>query len=117
MILAWRIVSQKRAAIAFTGEGASRNPGRWNMPGSQVVYVSGSLALAALEIIANAPGRQALSQGYVAIPISFDKALVQRVDLRQLPAPALARDAGARDPLGDRGGFRSSCRSKLDHPY
>jgi RES domain-containing protein len=85
MILAWRIVSQKRATIALTGEGASRNPGRWNMPGSQVVYVSGSLALAALEIIANAPGRQALSQGYVAIPISFDEALVQRVDLRHLP--------------------------------
>jgi RES domain-containing protein len=85
MILAWRIVSRKRASIAFTGEGASRNPGRWNMPGTPVVYASGSLALAALEIIANAPGRQTMSQSYVAIPISFDEALVQRVDLRQLP--------------------------------
>jgi len=44
-----RLTTKKHASSAFTGEGARIAGGRWNQAGTAVVYVSGSLALAALE--------------------------------------------------------------------
>ena len=49
MIIAWRLVKWKHRRSAFDGEGARLAGGRWNLPGSTVVYASESLALAALE--------------------------------------------------------------------
>lgn len=46
----WRICRAKFAAEAFSGEGARRFGGRWNSPGVPMVYASGSLALAAMEL-------------------------------------------------------------------
>ena len=45
----WRIDSARRAPDAFSGEGAYLYGGRWNRPGTRVIYASGTLALAALE--------------------------------------------------------------------
>ena len=45
----WRIC--KRAHAAFDGEGARLAGGRWNRRGTRMVYASGSLSLAALEIL------------------------------------------------------------------
>jgi len=39
MVSAWRIVKARYAANAFDGEGARRSGGRWNSPGTSVVYV------------------------------------------------------------------------------
>ena len=50
MITAWRVVKRSRESEAFSGEGARRYGGRWNHRGTAVVYVSESLALAALEL-------------------------------------------------------------------
>lgn len=50
MVSGWRIVRASRARVAFTGEGAWRNGGRWNSPGHYVVYVSEHQSTAALEI-------------------------------------------------------------------
>lgn len=50
MASGWRIVRATRAGVAFTGEGAWRNGGRWNSPGKHVVYVSEHQSTAALEI-------------------------------------------------------------------
>ena len=47
----FRIVKAKHANTAFDGEGAKLFGGRWNHEGSPVVYASGSLALAALEML------------------------------------------------------------------
>ncbi len=47
----WRIVRRRRAASAFDGEGARLLGGRWNLPGTRLVYTSKSLALAALELL------------------------------------------------------------------
>ena len=49
MKVAWRLVKEKFSSKAFDGEGARRAGGRWNHQGTVVVYVSESLALAALE--------------------------------------------------------------------
>ena len=45
----WRLVKARHAAEAFGGEGARRFGGRWNERGTAVVYLGGSLSLAALE--------------------------------------------------------------------
>jgi RES domain-containing protein len=49
VILAWRIAKRAQARQAFSGEGARIAGGRWNLPGDPVVYVSSTLALAAME--------------------------------------------------------------------
>lgn len=43
----WRVC--KSAHAELDGEGARLYGGRWNRPGSRIVYASGSLSLAALE--------------------------------------------------------------------
>lgn len=50
MIL-WRLVKTRHVGTTFDGEGAFRFGGRWNNRGRRVVYASGSLSLAALEIL------------------------------------------------------------------
>ncbi|MBI5443014.1 MAG: RES domain-containing protein [Deltaproteobacteria bacterium] len=49
MIRVWR-VSEARHAAAFDGEGARKYGGRWNLPGTAVVYAAESLSLALLEL-------------------------------------------------------------------
>lgn len=73
---AWRIVKEKHAATAFSGEGARLFGGRWNSPGVSLVYTSSTQALAALESLVhlNPP----VLFKYVAIPLEFDSALVER---------------------------------------
>jgi RES domain-containing protein len=46
---AFRLIKAKHAATAFSGEGARLAGGRWNLPGTPLVYTSESLSLAALE--------------------------------------------------------------------
>src|SRR5256885_16203700 len=51
MLSAWRIVRATHVKSAFTGEGARVYGGRWNSPGTGVVYVSEHESLAALELL------------------------------------------------------------------
>lgn len=51
MQTAWRIVKEKHQDSAFDGVGAALYGGRWNHVGFDMVYCSGSLSLAALEIL------------------------------------------------------------------
>ena len=81
---AWRIVKEKHAATAFSGEGAAKTGGRWNSRGVPVVYTSSTKSLAALEILVhlNPP----VLFKYVAIRIKFDEALIEIVSPKALPA-------------------------------
>ncbi|MEE9282383.1 MAG: RES family NAD+ phosphorylase [Myxococcota bacterium] len=45
----WRLCKEIRAATAFTGDGARIFGGRWNEPGTPMVYTAENRALAALE--------------------------------------------------------------------
>ena len=49
MIVAWRLIKARHAAIAFDGEGARLEGGRWNPKGVPVVYLSDHPALATIE--------------------------------------------------------------------
>lgn len=81
---AWRIVKEKHADTAFDGEGARRYGGRWNSTGTRMIYTSAALSLAALELLVhlNPP----VKFKYVAIPIEFDDALLDRIPVGGLPA-------------------------------
>jgi RES domain-containing protein len=48
---AYRIVKRRYAKRAFDGEGAKLAGGRWNSPGFKAVYMSSTLALAAIELL------------------------------------------------------------------
>jgi len=83
MLSAWRIVREKHAAMAFSGEGAAEFGGRWNLPGVRVAYTSGSQALAALELLVhlNPP----VPFTYKVIRIQFDESLVDQILPAALP--------------------------------
>src|ERR1700736_5127134 len=51
VLRAWRIVKARHAATAFDGEGARLLGGRWNSPGTRMIYTSATGALAALEML------------------------------------------------------------------
>lgn len=69
-LAAWRITSTKYAETAFSGEGAKEYGGRFNSPGTPVVYTSESISLATLELLTKAGGRQRLSER-VVLPVTF----------------------------------------------
>ena len=97
---AWRIVKEKHAGTAFTGEGAAKTGGRWNSRGVAVVYTSGTKALAALENLVhlNPP----VLFNYVAIRIDFEENFVARVPLADLPPDwRLEPPPASTKPFGD----------------
>ena len=51
MIVAWKLIPRRHRGEAFSGEGARLAAGRWNARGIRAVYLSGSLSLAALEML------------------------------------------------------------------
>lgn len=77
-------MSKKRAAGAFTGEGARLYGGRWNFPGIPVVYVAESLSLAALELLVHLKATR-LGLPYVAFEVEFDDALATLLGDEEIP--------------------------------
>ena len=84
MIRAWRIVKSRHLADAFSGEGARQYGGRWNSPGTAVVYTAESRALAALELLVHLHTSQILAS-YSIIPVDFAEQLVRTVEQADLP--------------------------------
>jgi RES domain-containing protein len=71
---AWRITKQRLSKGAFSGEGAFRYGGRWNSPGTRVVYLASNQALAALEVLVNTESKDDLVRiPYVLIGVEFDE--------------------------------------------
>ena len=81
---AWRIVKEKHAASAFSGEGAAKTGGRWNSRGVPVVYASATKALAALETLVHL--NPLVPFKYVVFRLQFDEALIEKVPLNRLTA-------------------------------
>lgn len=86
MIAGWRLLKEKRVAEAFNGEGARIYGGRWNHKGTAVVYISGSLSLAALETFLHLgfePSKIKFSSIMVKIP---DEVKIREVNINSLPS-------------------------------
>lgn len=81
---AWRIVKAKHASTAFTGDGAKQFGGRWNSVGVPMIYVSGSISLAMLEIQVHVELPELLEK-YALIEVGFAKGLMKPLDLSTLP--------------------------------
>jgi len=103
MIIAWRLCKQRHAPTAFSGLGAMLYGGRWNHPGTPVVYCSGTLSLATLELFVHLdPGD--VPDDLVAIEARISNSTVIEhvavVDLpddwRAEPGPPELRDLGDR---------------------
>jgi RES domain-containing protein len=80
LIEAWRIVAEKHAAEAMKGEGAKRFGGRWNSPGTPLIYAASSRSLAMLEILVHIDP----VIPYLFFPIRFHESLVETMSLSML---------------------------------
>jgi RES domain-containing protein len=79
----FRIVTRKRAADAFSGEGARLYGGRWNPKGVRVAYTASSRALAMLEMLVQ---DQPLRAKYVIIAAWIPSIIrIERVSPSKLP--------------------------------
>ena len=77
--MVWRIVAERHAATAFSGEGARKHGARWSLPGLNVVYCSESRSLAALEIIVNArDGTKLVGQPWSVLSAEIPDELIER---------------------------------------
>jgi RES domain-containing protein len=84
MLTVWRLLTQRHADTAFSGEGARLYGGRWNKKGVPMVYTSGSQSLAMLEMLVQ---DEPLRARYVIIPATLPKNLkIERIAPEQLPA-------------------------------
>lgn len=81
----WRIVKTRLAARAFDGEGARRYGGRWNSPGTRIVYTSQTISLAVLELLVHLQASPPLTS-YALRSARFDARLVSALDRSSLPS-------------------------------
>ena len=80
----YRVFDRAYRASALTGEGAARAGGRWNSTGVEVVNASESLALALLEMMANARRKIPPGKVYMTVDIPYD-VRVKSVRAQDLP--------------------------------
>ena len=95
----WRICSRRYQR--FDGEGARRYGGRWNHVGTSVVYTSGSLSLAALELFVHVdidivPPNLVAIQAEVPDTLTIETVKIANLprDWRRYPAPEALKDIG-----------------------
>jgi RES domain-containing protein len=84
MLSVWRITKQKHARSAFTGEGARLYGGRWNTPGTAIIYTAQSQALAVLEILVHLESPAILS-AYLFFELLVEESLIQDIPITALP--------------------------------
>ncbi len=83
-MLAYRLVKERWAAGALDGSGAKAYGGRWNSPGTAILYCSESIALAALELLVHLHRGQVL-ESYRLFTLSIPDSSVRRLDASDLP--------------------------------
>jgi len=76
VISAWRITKRKHAKTDFSGSGARKYGGRWNSPGTAIVYTSKTQSLAVLEMLVHLDGPDLL-QAYVLIGVEVHESLCE----------------------------------------
>ncbi len=81
----WRICRRAHAADALSGRGGLFVSGRWHSRGRRIVYTSGSLSLAALEILVHVDQTE-LPRDLFRIEVEIpDDVSVERIDASALP--------------------------------
>jgi RES domain-containing protein len=97
----WRLTSIRYVDRSYTGEGARLYGGRWNHPGSPLVYTSETLSLAALEYFVHLEPDIAptlLAARAAELPEDLRIPVLSLADLpggwRGYPAPERLKDLG-----------------------
>jgi RES domain-containing protein len=80
----WRIMKSRHAGAAFDGEGARLYGGRWNSPGTRLVYTAQSQALAILEVLVHLD-KVGVLPSYSLCAAHFEEDLVEALDPEALP--------------------------------
>jgi RES domain-containing protein len=83
-VVGWRIVKEKHAKTAFSGEGARIFEGRWNSGGVRMVYCSEHLSLAALEILVHTQPVM-IRDKFRVFRVAWDEKMTTTIDLKKLP--------------------------------
>ena len=97
----WRIVKSIRAPTAFDGDGARQHGGRWNSPGTMMVYTGQSESLAVLELLVHLQSSELLIS-YSTVPATFADDLVEIIDPAHLPVNWMSSPApAALQQMGD----------------
>jgi RES domain-containing protein len=98
----WRLTTAKYARRAFDGEGARLHGGRWNHPGTPVIYTAASLSLCALEYLVHVdPGLAPADLVAIAAEVAGSVRLAEieasalPAGWRAFPAPARLQDLGS----------------------
>ena len=94
-VTAWRIVKRKNEKTAFSGEGARLYGGRWNSPGTSMVYSAQSRSLAVLEMLVHLDTAELLEK-YVFFDITVDESLILVLAEGDLPHNWQANPAPSR---------------------
>ncbi len=76
LISGYRIVAPRWADDALSGDGARKYGGRWNSPGRPMVYLGGSRALAALEILVHLTAPLSRAKPYKIIEVIIPNCLI-----------------------------------------
>ena len=100
----FRLIDEDFADTAFTGEGARLFGGRWNSPGTPVVYTASSLSLAQLELLVHLDAEDVLFRHWLYFPVNIDPAHVLSIteyaaipeDYMVWPIPESTRRMGDR---------------------
>jgi RES domain-containing protein len=80
-VTVWRLCARQKAEAAFTGNGAYRRGGRWNLPRTRVVYCAESRALAAMEILVHVEDMEDLAQlEWRAMAVTLPWEAIERPD-------------------------------------
>jgi len=91
---AYRLAKSTRATEAFNGEGARIYGGRWNLPGTPMVYAAENRALAALEVLVHVAGADRRLQ-FVVFELAIPGELVLTLPHKDLPADWQSRAPAA----------------------
>jgi RES domain-containing protein len=83
-VVGWRIVKEKHAKTAFSGEGARIFEGRWNSAEVRMVYCSEHLSLAALEILVHTQPVM-IRDKFRLFRVGWDEKMMATIDLKKLP--------------------------------
>lgn len=85
LISAYRIVAPRWSHDALSGEGARKFGGRWNSLGRAMVYLGGSRALTALEMLVHLPSPLSRAKPYHIIEVKIPEHLIANHPLNLLP--------------------------------
>jgi RES domain-containing protein len=83
-VIGWRIVKEKHASTAFSGEGARLFEGRWNSAGVPIVYCSEHLSLAALEILVHTQAAT-IHHNFRTFRAVWDSRIMLSIAIKDLP--------------------------------